>query len=268
MANTVFSFRTYRDYLVSYVGDQEVSWGVLTKLSKAAGCHRPYLTKVIAGEAHLTSSQLFALAKYWQLSETQTEYLLRLLEIEKASQVDYRDYLIQKNQQLKSREEKLDRMVARHVLQPEAKNLQYYSSWIWSAVHMITSIPGFQTVGAISNKLNLTPSHVESVLSDLLSWGSVKRERGKWSYAGNEHHVPSHTPLVNLHHTNWRNQALVNSQRYDPNSVHFTVIQSVAREDYERIKQMVLELIKKTSQVANPSPSEQLYCFTCDLFEP
>ena len=58
--------------------------------------HRPYLSKVLAEEAHLTSSQLYALTLYWKLTEPETEFLMRLLDIEKASQAEYREYLREK----------------------------------------------------------------------------------------------------------------------------------------------------------------------------
>jgi uncharacterized protein (TIGR02147 family) len=263
----IFDFDSYREYLQAYVKRQETRWGVLTQLAKAADCHRPYLTKVLDGDAHLTSSHLYSLAKFWNFTDAQNEYLLRLLEIEKATQPNYRKYLIQKNHDLKRREQKLDRVVTRQTLQPEAKDMIYHSSWIWSAIHVATSIPALQTSQAIAGRLNLPLTQVESVLSTLQEWGSVKYERNRWKFAANEHHVPGDSPLATFHHSNWRSQAITNSQRQDPESLHYTVVQSVSREDYQRIRQILREAIQKTAKIAGPSAEETIFSFSCDLFE-
>lgn len=264
----VYSFQSYRTFLEFHAKEQEPAWGALTRLAKAAGCHRPYLSKVLSGEAHLTSAQLYALANYWELSEPQTEYLLRLLEIEKASQAEYRKYLVQKNDELRRREENLSQLVARQASQPNSQDVLYYSSWVWSAVHILTSIPAYQTVKAIAEKLSLPAAQVESILEALQKWGSVRLEREKWKFAANEHHVTKENPLVTFHHSNWRNRALADSQRQTPESIHFTVVQSVSHEDYERIRQLILELIGNASKIAGPSKEEKMFCFTCDFFEP
>lgn len=265
---SIYTFKTYRSYLKYRIKEGDIGWGALTRLAKAAGCHRPYLSKVLAEDSHLTSSQLYSLARYWNLNEAHTEYLMRMLEIEKASHADYRDYLIQKNQELKRRQESLAQIVARNSNAPDAKDTLYYSSWIWSMIHVLTSIPQFQTAKAISERLSLPLMQVESVLSTLQSWGSVSNEKGTWKFAANEHHISKHSPLSTFHHSNWRQLSMLSSQKQLPESLHFTVVQSVSHKDFERIREMILELIGNVSSIARPSPSEKVYAFNCDFFEP
>ena len=263
----IFDFTSYRDFLKALVDQQDTTWGVLTQIAKAAGCHRPYLSKVMDEEAHLTSSHLYSLAKFLKFTDLQNEYFLRLLEIEKAANSSYRKYLVEKNEELRKRERKLDRVVSRQPLQPDAKDMVYHSTWIWSAVHILTSIPAYQTAKAIAEKLGLPATQVESVLQTLQSWGSVKNDKGRWKYLANEHHVPGDSPLVAFHHSNWRQRALADAQRQDAESLHYTVVQSVSRADFERIRQLVREAIAKAAKIAGPSNEETAFCFTCDVFE-
>lgn len=265
---SIFAYSDYRAYLTNFLKTQEAGWGVLTRLAKAAECHRPYLSKVVAGEAHLTASQLFGLAKYWQFSEAETEYLLRLLEIEKATQAKFKKYLRDKNEELKRKEEKLAKLVDRPALSPDSKDALYFSFWAWCAVHVLTSIPQFQTVKAISERLHLPPAQVEWMLATLAGWGSVKEEKGRWKFAANEHHISRESPLSVFHHSNWRQLAMLNAQKQLPESVHFTVVQSVSREDFEKIRGLVLEAIRNVAKIAGPSAEEKMYAFSCDFFEP
>jgi len=59
-----------------------------------------------------------------------------------------------------------------------------------------------------------------------------------------------------------------NAQRKDSESIHYTVVQSLSSADYERVKEVILDCIRKASEIAGPSPEEKLMCFVCDLFEP
>jgi uncharacterized protein (TIGR02147 family) len=265
---SIYAFSSYRAYIRARAEEKPSTWGRLTSLAKAAGCHRPYLTKVLNQDAHLTPSQLYGLASHWKFSESETEYLLRMLEIEKASKSEFRAYLSAKNEALKRREEALSQVVARKPMGDSPKDTLYYSSWMWAAVHMLTSIPAFQTVRAISTRLSLSVPQTEFLLHSLESWGSVKQDKGKWIYAGNGHQIPKESPLVTFHHQNWRGLAVANSQLADPQSVHFTVVQSVSAEDYEKIRRLVLDAIKKSASIAGPSREEKLFCFNCDFFEP
>jgi uncharacterized protein (TIGR02147 family) len=265
---SVFTHKSYRDYLKIKAEEADSNWGALTRLAKAAGCHRPYLSKVLAEEAHLTSSQLYALAKYWNLTEAQTEYLMRLLEIEKASRAEYREYLVQKNTELKRREENLSQVVSRRTSDLNVKDTLYYSSWIWSMVHVLTSVPQFQTPKAISERLSIPIVQIESILSSLESWGSVRQDKGRWKFAADEHHISKQSPLSTFHHSNWRAQAVLNSQRQLPDSLHFTVVQSVSSDDFERLREMVLEFLRAIAKVAGPSREEKVYALNCDFFEP
>lgn len=60
----------------------------------------------------------------------------------------------------------------------------------------------------------------------------------------------------------------MDAQKQVPESVHFTVVQSVSEKDFEKIRALVLDAIRGVAKVAGPSPEEKLFAFTCDFFEP
>ncbi|MFL5814717.1 MAG: TIGR02147 family protein [Bdellovibrionia bacterium] len=266
-APSIFSYQDYRDFLQALISSQSESWGLITKMAKAAQCQRPYLSKVLKGEAQLTPSQAFGLAKFWKLNGSETEYFLGLLEAERAGSGDYREYIQRKNSALRKSQEDLSKRVNRKSAPIAQDEVTYYSAWHWSAIHILVSIPEFQTVDAIARKLSLSTSIVESTLKRLEEYGFVKKESSRWKYDASERHISKNSPLSALHHANWRNRAVLDAQDPAQDSVHFTVVQTLSRADYQHLKQMLLDFIERTSRVAGPSNPEEMMCLSCDLFK-
>jgi uncharacterized protein (TIGR02147 family) len=264
---SIYAFSNYKAFLKAHISEGQGNWGIMTRLAKAAGCQRPYLSRVLSEEAHLTPAQAYGLSRYWKLSEDETEYFLGLLEYERAGSAEYREFWARKNADSKRRHENLSKLVERAAAPNDEKDLIYYSAWYWTAIHILVSIPTCQTEKAIADKLSLPLTQVRSVLETLELWGSVRNEKGQWKFGAREQHISKSSPLSVFHHTNWRQQAILNAQRQDPNSVHFTVVQSLSRDDFNRIKELILDCIQNASAIAGPSAEEKLMCFTCDFFE-
>ncbi len=264
---SIYTYSTYKAFLKARISIEKENWGVMTKLAKAAGCQRPYLSRVLSGEAHFTPAQAYALARFWKLSEDEAEYFLGLLEVERAGSADYREYWKRKNSELKRKHENLSHVVDRTPASNDENDLTYYSSWYWTAIHILVSIPEYQTEKAISEKLHLPQQQVKNILQTLHGWGSVRFEKGRWKFGAREQHISKASPLSIFHHSNWRQQAMIEAQRRSSTSIHYTVVQSLSREDYERVKEVVLGCISKSAAIAGPSREEKLMCFACDLFE-
>jgi len=265
---SLFAFESYKEYLRARISAEEYHWGLMTKLATAAGCQRPYLSRVLTGEPHLTPAQAFGLTRFWRLSEEEKEYFLGLLEIERAGSAEYREYWKRKTLDAKKRHENLSTLVSRKSAGSSEQDLTYYSAWYWTAIHILVSIPGFRTERSIAEKLNLPLTQVKLILQELESWGAVRKESNQWTFAAKEQHISKNSPLSVFHHMNWRQVAMTDAQRRMPDSIHYTVVQSLSVTDFERIKQMILDLIQKAAEIARPSQEEKLMCFTCDFFEP
>jgi uncharacterized protein (TIGR02147 family) len=265
---SLYSHESYRDFLKAKIRTVKEKWGLMTKLAAAAGCQRPYLSRVLKGDAHLTSAQAFGLTRFWNLTDDETAYFLGLLEMEKAGSAAYREYWRSKNLENKNAHENLHRVVHRRAAGTDERDLTYYSSWHWTAIHILVSIPEFQTERAIAERLGLPLRLVQSTLRELEAWGGVRRDGGRWKFYSCEQHITKDSPLAAFHHSNWRGRAASSAQERNPESVHYTVVQSLSRTDFQKIRTQVLELIQSAAAIAGPSKEEKLMCFACDFFEP
>lgn len=263
----VYEFNDYKKYLKALLEQGDKPWGLVSKLADACGCQRSYFSRAVNTEVHLTPDHAYNLSRYLNLSESETEYFLCLLEKNRASTSTYRDRQIHKIKKLKDEYENLQKIVKRPVSTLGEKEFLYYSTWYMSALHIIVSIPKYQTTQEISQKLQLDPQTVEESLQILKNFELIRFERGKWTFNSSEIHITKDSPLVNFHHNNWRQRALLDTQKKKTDSIHFTVVQSLNYEAWEKIKNKLLQFIDEYSKTAASSPSEDLVCLTCDFFK-
>jgi uncharacterized protein (TIGR02147 family) len=267
MSITPFSFRDYRDYLRAVIEKSPRSWGMVTRLAEASGCQRSYLSKALAGHVHLTPDHLFGITVFLKLTEHEADYLLNLLDSSRAASSAFKKRLLAKCSKMRAEYEDLQNRVQRPQAVANEPEQIYYSSWVYSALHILVSIPRYGTSRAIAEKLQLPLELVEIRLRELKNWGFVSSQDGKWKFGSIELHIPKRSPLSAYHHQNWRQRAVLDAQ--DPNSsgIHFTVVQSIDGATWEKIKGALIEFIENAAIVAGPSKEERLICLNADFFE-
>lgn len=266
MSQSIFKYSSYVKYLNDLSAAAEIR-GILSRWAEAAGCQRSYLSNVLGGRAGLNRDQGFRLSEFLRHTERERNYFLLLVELEKDPSPSYKEYLRGQLAQLKREEENLQKKLERPAFQPEGVQSTYYSSWHRSAIHILVSIPEFQTISSISEHLGISSSLTEKILEELVSMGFVARNGSRYSWQSGDIHVPEHSPLVTLHHQHWRLKAIEDAQMKPADSVHFTSVYSLSRTDLEDVKFQILDMIKNYHVRARASKEEILVCFNADLFE-
>jgi len=262
----LFKTSDYREYLRYQIQTHESGWGLVTKMAKAAGCQRSHLSRVVNASSNLTSDQAFGLCRFWKFDPLRSEYFLKLVELARAATKEYRQRLETELFTLRKRNEHLaDRLATERANLGEREAI-YYGAWYLSAIHIIVSIPEFRTTSAIARRLELPSELVESSLKQLSEMGLVKLRSGKWESISGSIHLPLASPLLNVHHSNWKQRALLASQTGRADSVHYSIVQSVSRADYENIKEHFLTAIDKYRGLADPSAPEELVGLNIDFF--
>ena len=266
ITKSIFSFSSYKDLMAHYLTGQS-NRGQLTRAATALNCQRSYLSRVITEELHLTPDHAYNLSKFLKLSPDERNYLLTLVDFERAADSEYRGHLKGRLNEIKRKNDSLSERTHRQNVSMEAPEMHYFSSWFYSAIHFLTSIPAFQTVEALSEHLCLKENVVLRCLDFLRTHGFIEQKRNLWIYKRGEFHLPKNSPLVVLHHQNWRARALLDAQNFENNNIHFTSVQTLSREDAEKLKSVLLDFISTASLIAGPSNPETGVALMCDLFE-
>jgi len=262
----LYSFNDYRAYIKARVKMAKDNWGLWAKLAKAASCRPTYLSQSMKGQAQLTPEHLIGLAKYFKFTEQETDFFMLLLELSRAGSSDLKAYIQKKMARVRKDRENLSHRLEAPRLEGLERESVYYSAWYWIAIHVLVSIPEYRTPRAISERLLLPVAFVGHLLEKLSELQMVKFDGRHWQRSVGFIHLPADSAMIGVHHNNWRQRAVTNSTIPGQNSVHYTALYPLSKDDYQRLTEKIRETIESFLELVVPSESEELACFACDLF--
>jgi uncharacterized protein (TIGR02147 family) len=266
MEKNLFILNSYNSIILLKMGHFMDKWGLISKMAEAAQCQRSHLSRVIKAKAQLTLEQAAGLSEFFKLNDVESEYFLALVELERAGTPVLKARFKKRITQIRQDQENIGKRLRVSSLNVAEQEMTYYSAWYWLAIHIAVSIPELQTPAKISKRLNLEEDFVRECLEKLESFNLVKRIGERWVFSSQSIHLPKTSPLIGIHHGNWKSRAVLSSQTAANDHLHYTVVQSLSREDFQKVKAVLLETIDHFSKIALPSKEEELVCFSCDFF--
>ena len=271
---SIFSYNDYkvylRDLLTKEASDKnESSHRVrsLADLARKTGYQRSFFSRVIHAELHLTSEAAFKVSNALKFSDHEYKYFSWLIEKARAGDKDYKKYAEAQAQKLKDENEHKQKSILNTVVS-DTNYLNYYmSSWIWSAVHLATSVENLQTPEKISAYLKIPEQTVIEVLHFLQGHGLVRAYGNKFVFDKGTAFFREDSPWAYSHGSNWRQKALAETPLKKPRSQHFTNVMTISSEDFEKIREVILKSIEKINKISVPSEPEEVVCLNVDYFK-
>ena len=240
---------------------------MIGKLAVKISVHPSLVSQILKGEKSLTLDQAIATGDFFGLSEIENDYLLLLVQRDRAATPALKDHLDRKINELKEKSLSVtNRLSAEKVLSEQAQGL-FYSDWSFTAIRQMTAIKNLDTAEAISAKINLPLKEVRRVLDFLEENGLCVLREGKYSVGPKSTHMPENSPWARVHHRSWRQRALEQMQKRDPSDFSFTCPLTIAASDVDRVRERVIHLIDEVYKIVDPSPSEELRCLNIDWFK-
>jgi uncharacterized protein (TIGR02147 family) len=265
--NSVFDFRDYKAYLRAYIGRLPArGHGFRAQISKSLGVHSAYVTQVLSGNAHFSLEQAEELNSLLNHNEQESEFFLLLLQLARAGTLKLKrrtQTLI--DQVLRSRTNLRDRVKIQKELSSEDQ-LIYYSSWHYTAVHIILTIPKFQYVEKIAEALKLPKEKVKKILDYLISVGLVEQAGAKYLPSTTQIYLGRDAAGISKHHTNWRMKAIESLDQETTENLHFSAAISLSKEDYEKIRDNLAEKVQEAMSKVKNSKEEMLSVMNIDFF--
>lgn len=262
---TPFEFQNYKAYLRATADAQETR-GFLAKLAEAAGCQRPYLSKVLNEHVHLLPEQLYGICDYLNLNSYEKEYLMLLLEMERSGKPAYTRHLEKKIQDLKSRYEHEQKARGKLEITEVDPNLlfKYYSHWSYPLTHIATSLPNCQTMEALTAYTGIDEDQLKTVLQLLIDLRFVSQSQGRYSWSNGNFHIQSDHGWTKALQTQMRLYSLEQLDRAE--GVHFSSVQSLSKKDAQKLRTRILEMIEEFNKISAPSAAEEVVVFNVDYF--
>jgi uncharacterized protein (TIGR02147 family) len=265
MAKSVFDYPDYKPYLSERI--LERGRGERSRIAEALRCHLAYVSQVLNGSADFSLEQADLLNTYFNHSEDEAEFFLLLVSRARAGlpSLEKRfDSRIKRT--LQDRLMLENRLRNQKYLTPEDQAI-YYSAWYYSAIHLLITIPQFQTREQLIEHLRLSPHQVARALDFLVASGLAQSEAGRYRAGEVRLHLKNDSAWIARHHSSWRMQAIRATEREDPKSFHYTSVVSMDEKDAPQVRKILVDAIEQVRAVVRSAPKENAaYCYTLDFF--
>lgn len=238
--------------------------GELTRLAKWLGVNATLVSQVLRGPKDFTPEQAFATTEYLGLSPAETEYFLLLAQSSRAGSRSLRQHYKQKIDSFRAGSPQLaNRLTVDRVLSEEER-ARFYSSWLYSAVRLFTSVGDGQTARSVSERFRVSTARAQSILRFLSDCGLCVESNGIFRVGPLQTHLEFGSPFLAQHLNNWRMKAVQHTERTSEEELQFSACVSVSREDFIRIGDQLTEVVRKTAASVKDSPAEEIVCFNID----
>ncbi|MGZ3743319.1 MAG: TIGR02147 family protein [Pseudobdellovibrionaceae bacterium] len=263
---SIFEYIDYKAYLSS-IEQSGAHKGFRSRLAETTGCQNAFISQVLNGEVNFNLEQGMRIAVFLQLNEEEHQYFLWMIEHKRAGTQELKKYF--HNLMMTLREKNLEiknRVQISQVLSTEAQTT-YYSSWIYSAVHIAVMIPALNSISKIAKALNLTEEKTKSTVEFLISKGLVERNGQLLKSGRTQIHLGNDSANINKHHSNWRIESLKSLDSPNRGDLHYSGVSCLSKADAEKIRAQFVEVVENYVRQIENSSEETLFAFNLDFFQ-
>ncbi len=256
---SIFNHRNYRNYIRNYIEQLPKNGrGELLKIARSLNISSTLLSQIMGATRELSPEQTFLLSEYLGHTEIEKDYFSLLVQFERANNPDLKLYLNKKIDNLKSESMKLSkRMTFEKKLSEEQRSI-FYSSWIYSAVHIFTSLneKGF-SLDEIAAKFDLGKVRTSEILHFLISSGIVTEDSGKFKLGVQSTFLEQGSPHLLKHHSSWRLRAIEKSERLSSSEMMVTGQYSISKKDFLVLREQLTVFMKSLqTTIVNTEPDQ------------
>lgn len=264
----IFETTDFRIFLRGWLKKQpKAGRGLLGQWSEKLGVHPTQMSQILAGKKEMSLETAEELARLLQLSESETDYFLLLVQESRAGSEALRKLWKKKILEAQKRSQVLAERLQKTTQLSETARAEFYSSWLYSGIRNLSALPEMRSADQISEHLRIPRSLVRKVLDFLLENGlCVMTEKGL-DVGPQRTHLAASSPLANKHHQNWRLQAIQEMPLAEDANLFFTFPMSLSEKDATRIRALLPKWIEEVHGIVGPSPSETVRCLNIDFFK-
>jgi uncharacterized protein (TIGR02147 family) len=265
---TLFEFDDYRKFLKAKIEEFPNSGhGKMSEISRAIGVHPTLVSQVIKGHKELSSDQIVLVAKFFGLTDLETEYLCMLLSYNRAGNSASKKFFKEKLLSVRSKSKNLSERVTKDRELSEEQKAIYYSDWTYAAICQAVALERVRTVEDVVSFLNLPKERVVECVEFLMAVGLVLKEGSSFINGVATLHLQKSSPWIKSHHCNWRQKAIENFSKQSDEDLHYSAPLTLSQKDAQKLHERFIKVIEEMRSVVDPSPSEEFFCLNIDWFK-
>jgi uncharacterized protein (TIGR02147 family) len=263
----LFKHEDYKEALKLHLrANGRAARGSFKNIAEYLGVNPTLVSQILSGPRHFSEEQIFAVCEYLGFSPLETQYLLTLVQIERAGSVKLRRHYTQQRDLLRKQAMQVAERVPKSRDLTDAEKATFYSHYLYSAVQIATSLEDSVTFDFICKRFQLSPARAREILAFLLESELVKEKNGRYLPGTNFTHLDKRSPFIQKHLANWRLKAIDAAAEMSDEELFYSVNFSLSKKDFPVLRGLMVQLIQDFMAVVKASPAEEIAQFNLDLF--
>jgi len=263
-----FEYRKSTNLLADFIWSQpRRGRGLVKQLAAELGLASPQVSQFLSGRKVPTVDQAFRIAKFFHWTEIEKDYLITLIEFERAQFHEVKDYFSKRLDRLREDSRQLKTSVTDTVDLEDAVKARFYSSWIYSAVRLFCSIGDGRSYEEISAAFSEYEMDMESILNFLMENHLIKKEGLLYQLGLQKTFVAKGSPYLRSHHCNWRLRAIESCNFITDDEMIFSSPMSISKKGFTKFRKELQTFVKVLySELTELGEAEEVVCLNIDFF--
>lgn len=118
----------------------------------------------------------------------------------------------------------------------------------------------------LAQRFEISRAKAASMMSFLVETGLCKEQAGRYVLGVQKTHLEEGSPHALRHHGNWRIRAIRQSEELSPQELMYTAPVSLSRDDFDLLREEMVQFIKSFLGRVHASLAEEIACFNLDFF--
>ncbi|MFN3697715.1 MAG: TIGR02147 family protein [Pseudobdellovibrio sp.] len=263
----IFDRDNYKQILKDFIQNQpRKGHGLVKAIGEYIGVDPSLVSQVLSGSKDFTEEQALQITSFVGFNEIESEYFLTLVKIERAGTKLLKDHYKKRKDQLKIASLDLKKRLNQDRILTDYEKSVFYSSYIYSAIRLSTSISNGKTISELSKRFDLSIEKTTEVINFLLNTNLITEKNGKYILGTQHTHLDRGSPFLNRHHHNWRVKALDKTNSITDQELQFTGPVSISNADFQVVRELLVEVISKSMSKVKASSPDDVACLLIDWF--
>ncbi len=263
----LFDYSDYRYYLKSYITSlPKRGHGEISRLAKALGISATLISQILRSEKQFSIDQGFELCKYLGFDALETDYMICLIEKERAGSTQLKNYWQGKCDHFKEQSEVVSQKIKKDRELTEDEKMIYYTHYLFISIRLFCSLSP-KTILEIEQRFSLTRKKVLEYLDKLLALGVIQKNSDRYENTDQVIFLDKMSPHIYRHHMNWRVQAMKQIEKPKLDDLSFSYPMTISKKDFLVLrKKWVAEILEIQKTLLKTEP-DTIAFLNLDFFE-
>jgi uncharacterized protein (TIGR02147 family) len=263
---SLFDYDSASLYLKAYLeGLPKKGWGISRKLAESLRVNTSLISLVLTGRQSFSMEQAYGVTRFFGWNHLEAKYFLLMVQRERAGTDDLKKFYKHEMSLVKKEALKLSERLGEFKGLTEEQRTRFYSSSLYSTIRLFCSLSEHgKSANEIQTELDLSLSELRPALDFLLQAGLLENVNDRYKMGHQHTHLEKDSPHLVKHHTNWRLKSIQQSEKLSDEEIMFTGPMSMSEEDFMKIREDIVQLIKRTVDTMKASPAEKVVCLNID----